>query len=628
MDESNIQVSGREKNSINNANNVRNVANMASKSANPYAKAAGTGIKLADKASGGKASANLSKALSKVNQRRGLAGRLLQRSNSQAKDTNDLNNDKTGFSGMGTSKSNSAKAGFFSMFSPFNQMKEDASDGGGQSAKVELKVIKWVMILSIPVAIVVVFCCLFMAASQIYLNVITLGNADKVSSSDANEKIKNSSSSDWDKEIKDENSNKTAYVVNTSSLVFVQSKLQETNLVKVNNETNKIYDIDRYGNEADLSKLYDYYSDAIKSASNSNQDMDVVHKFYFKLFYIQRHYRNKYFVYLDMPLLMATLRLQSSDMGVVFAANTVDYDMNSGEDNPLFDYDKEWKDYVTNKDISTNDIEVLAQNMVSHQVEEYCLGSDGKKTQTNILKDSNIGNKTLTCADGETYSTSDKGYVIDEDKYKEFLKEFIEKKYFLENSTINSGLTNSSDSSSNSNINNPNTSNSEEWRNWRQCDSRWSNKKMGPSDLKMCDYGCLATSISIQIARSGTTVLTDNFDPSVAASNFSFTSNGILVSNGWLSVAPNFVQKISYSPVSLTRDAQVQAINFEVLKGNYIVLGVNRGSCANGISHWVALDYVDLENQKLYIIDPGQNDEKELYSAYQLCRIRVFEKKD
>ena len=51
-----------------NANNIRNAANVAIATNNPYASAAGYAVKAADKISGGKASEDLGKAISKANQ--------------------------------------------------------------------------------------------------------------------------------------------------------------------------------------------------------------------------------------------------------------------------------------------------------------------------------------------------------------------------------------------------------------------------------------------------------------------------------------------------------------------------------------------------------------------------------
>lgn len=54
-------------NSENNANNLRNAAEVAANSSNPYAKAIGTAVKVADKVSGGKATQKLGEKVTKLN---------------------------------------------------------------------------------------------------------------------------------------------------------------------------------------------------------------------------------------------------------------------------------------------------------------------------------------------------------------------------------------------------------------------------------------------------------------------------------------------------------------------------------------------------------------------------------
>jgi len=71
----------RDINDANNTNNVRNAARLASKSANPYAKAAGTAINVADKVSGGKASEKIGSSLTKVNENSPMGSKIQDASN-------------------------------------------------------------------------------------------------------------------------------------------------------------------------------------------------------------------------------------------------------------------------------------------------------------------------------------------------------------------------------------------------------------------------------------------------------------------------------------------------------------------------------------------------------------------
>ena len=151
-------------------------------------------------------------------------------------------------------------------------------------------------------------------------------------------------------------------------------------------------------------------------------DEDMVYSFFFKMYKLHRFYRENYNVNLDLPLLMSTLNLESSDPYEVFYSNITNEEFQ-------FDYYYDWttSDYKLTIDESQHDMELLAQNMVSKQVKEKCINSAGNMTNYNILRDSEIGTVTLICEEGETYQTEDLGFVLDEDKYDDFLKEFLEK---------------------------------------------------------------------------------------------------------------------------------------------------------------------------------------------------------
>lgn len=431
MDESNTQQRIQEANKKNNANTAQAqaLANMASKSANPYAKAAGNAVKVADKLNGGKTSERLGKALNragKVNPALGLAQRSL--SGSTSSKTNATTESKTPLGGEGASKTSASSSNLFDMFSPRKYFEESASDKGTFSFVTSLKFIKIALIASVPVFIVLIFCCLFMSSSQIYLNAVNLGNADSVSEEDAESKIEKIDEEDASKEIED-----VAYnsLISGKSLSLRDHKLMSSNLVKVSNTKCKGIKcfFRRDNQEADLNELGDFYKQYANNDKNYNTK--VVKAFFSKLLYIQRHYRNTYDVYLDLPLIMSTLRIQSDDMNVVFESNIENYDIGSKQNNTNFKYDKDWSNYKSTPTSSAYDIEVLAQHMVSHQVKESCVDSSSKEVSSNILKDSKIGTPTLTCPNGSQYKTEDLGYVLDETKYKEYLPEFLEKKYYI-----------------------------------------------------------------------------------------------------------------------------------------------------------------------------------------------------
>lgn len=626
-----------ERNNANNANTIKNAADVAATSGHPVAAAIGKGVKAADKLTNGRLTNSLGKSMSRLNNMSGLQGKMLQGASNKlsesgtgdriAKAANKRNSpsnkgingtaSNADLSGKSASKndnqnSNLKNNGQNLGDSSLKETEEQASDGGGQSFKVSIKIVKWTLIASAPILTIFIFCVLFMSASQIYINSIGFGSADAVSGKEAEEKIK-SNENNGNKistEIKDETA--FANFKDSSSLTFMNNKLSKSNLVQVDNE---IYEIDREYNEADLEELNDYYSD-VGSYFSAGYDMQTVYNFFFKLLYIQKYYRNNYNVYLDMPLIMATLRLQSSDMSVVFSSNTADYtdeDIELKEENPIFSYDYDWigSGYVTSKDKSDHDIEILAQHMVSARSSDMC---------DNPIND--------TC------------YILDDEKYREFLKEFIEKKYFLDEEVPISGddKTNNNtenndtpqDSSNNSNNNNNNSSNSNNngsYRTWRQCGENWSSMIVPASNSSMCQIGCLITSITIQIARSGTATVETPINPGIALKYYSFVDGGNFVWRSTTNLAPNFVYYTQLTFIGMSKTNIAQKLNSFDPSKYYIVLAVSPIG-VNSISHYVALDYVDVSSGNIYMMDPVSNDYTDLYSIYKLYEAHIYEKRD
>lgn len=446
------------RNNANNANAVRAAANVASNTANPYAKAIGTGIKVADRLSGGRASEKLGKAVSAMNKMNGLKGRMAQRTinkmseNGTADRISKAANAKNGrapLSGAstqntdnklsGTTTGKSAGIGNQLIDSTKKETEEQASDGGGANFKTSFKIVKWGLIASAFAFPLLIFICLLTSASQVYINSIGLGNADSLTDSAVESKInkKNKKEGDLNREINDDNANKAAFdyfIDDNSSRNFRSSKLDQYNLVQIASYKRKY-------NEATLEQLEDFYPTIIDL--ENEYDENLVYDFFFKMYNLYKYYDNTATFprdskdknpILDLPLLMATLRLQSDDWNVIFKSNLEKEDRKpSPRQQPVADYafDKDWSstDYLLSRNNSTHDMEILAQHMVSRQVKESCVDASGKDVTTNILKDGQIGTQTLSCGEGETYTTGNEYYAFDNDKYREFLKEFIEKKY-------------------------------------------------------------------------------------------------------------------------------------------------------------------------------------------------------
>lgn len=143
-----------------------------------------------------------------------------------------------------------------------------------------------------------------------------------------------------------------------------------------------------------------------------------------------------------------------------------------------------------------------------------------------------------------------------------------------------------------------------DFTNWKQCDSQWGSTKLGSKTI--CEIGCLATSVSIQIARSGTQIMVDNFNPGTFVSTisqhngFDSKNNFNWSENSWVSIAPNF--KLVQSNISLSgnRVSKANQIAEQIQKGYFPIVSVKNDG------HWVAIDYVDGDN--VYVFDPASGN--------------------
>ena len=175
---------------------------------------------------------------------------------------------------------------------------------------------------------------------------------------------------------------------------------------------------------------------------------------------------------------------------------------------------------------------------------------------------------------------------------------------------------------------------------WKQTDSRWKNVVLGggtDSSRSIGNIGCLATSISMLIAKSGAidglpvvNTLKGNFNPGtfVEAMNKAggFDSGGNLYWANVKKVVPNFVYDSSSKQTlsGLSRTAKLKAINNKISQSNtYCVVEVKGGQG----QHWVAIDSVNGTNIKM--LDPGSKATN-LWKEYDYKRtsmIQCFKKK-
>ena len=158
-----------------------------------------------------------------------------------------------------------------------------------------------------------------------------------------------------------------------------------------------------------------------------------------------------------------------------------------------------------------------------------------------------------------------------------------------------------------------------DWITWKQYDSRWGSTKMGTSNYTVAKVGCLVTSISIQIARSGTQINLPSgvtgFNPGTFVANKpGMFSSGTAIYNGgdsWKnSMAPGFVGAGRIDNICGTRQEKVNKISEYINQGYYLVTRVKFDPHGQ---HWVAI--IGTSGNEVQIVDPGW-PATELFSYY------------
>ena len=162
--------------------------------------------------------------------------------------------------------------------------------------------------------------------------------------------------------------------------------------------------------------------------------------YYLKIADIKTRYEKKYSVYLDWYLISSTNLYFDDGTENIMQANLGGYDRDTVEDidSPSgLDWDNDYKNIngylYLDADDSTYDLQILAKNMVTKKTVQKCIDSSGnvvKSQEDTDVEDSKLqGSKKLSCGSGQTYSINST-YTKDEEKFKEFMLEYIDLKMF------------------------------------------------------------------------------------------------------------------------------------------------------------------------------------------------------
>ena len=281
---------------------------------------------------------------------------------------------------------------------------KETSDGGG-SVSISTEQVKKTVLITILGPVLVFFLIVFISIFVIYTILTNMGlNADDIIDSSIDvieEKLNNDDDATIDDATeKIENKDLSFATLNVENSIYSIKINNTVLLAKSTNEKNAKEDFD-----FDIKAISDLYPPAAEYA-----DIDYSYAFFYKLYRLNESYKSQCGgkQVLDLPLLIITLKLESDDMAKVFASNLgymgkitkTEIDMLFPDD--YFDYYYNWGDYEYSRYNSIHDMEILAQHMI-------------EKTGSTRCK-------------------------YDEDKYNEFLKEFIEKKYYLNDSSTETSI--------------------------------------------------------------------------------------------------------------------------------------------------------------------------------------------
>ena len=156
---------------------------------------------------------------------------------------------------------------------------------------------------------------------------------------------------------------------------------------------------------------------------------------------------------------------------------------------------------------------------------------------------------------------------------------------------------------------------------WKQCNAPWSNIEIGSSSKNICDIGCAATSVSIQIASSKTNISIPTLNPGTFVktlnSNGGFTSGGAILWEKAAVVAPKF-KYLERENISGNVETKANKLKEYLNNKEYVIIGVHK-SAHEDLSQGVALNKV-VDND-VYMFDPGSSATK-LFDKYPYTKNR------
>ena len=162
-----------------------------------------------------------------------------------------------------------------------------------------------------------------------------------------------------------------------------------------------------------------------------------------------------------------------------------------------------------------------------------------------------------------------------------------------------------------------------EYVTWRQMGQSWSNIKIGNTNSTLGQIGCLVTSISILIEKSGCNSTINPFNPGTFLealnANNDFDSNCNLQYAGVTRAVPNFKYVGNVNLRGKSRTEKLALITQYFNQGYYLTIEVKGATPGN--QHWVAITGINGNN--VVIVDPAR-DGTDLWSSYEWSKSSQF----
>lgn len=163
--------------------------------------------------------------------------------------------------------------------------------------------------------------------------------------------------------------------------------------------------------------------------------------------------------------------------------------------------------------------------------------------------------------------------------------------------------------------------NSGDYVNWRQTNPEWSSIKVGNSNKTMGNIGCLITSISILIDKSGTNIAIDPFNPGTFLQALNktngFDNEGSLQYAAVNRAVPSFEYVDRVMLTDKTKEEKYNTISSYHNKGYYLAVEV-KGDTGQ---HWVAV--MEASDGSVSIVDPSSNA-TDLWTKYDYKNTSQF----